>query len=625
MPTHQRLIPDRSVMTIDDDIALFGGGHGLTAARHRNPESIISLVERSGLRGRGGAGFPTGRKWRTIATNADTAPAVVVNAAEGEPGTFKDRLLLRTNPYLVLEGACIAARAMQATEIVIAVKASFTLELERLRQAIDEATVAGWFDGRRVTIAEGPGEYLFGEETALLEVVEGRPPFPRVIPPYRHGISPGHDVRDVLVAPPTLVDNVETLANIPGILRHGSDWFRAVGTSRSPGTILCTVTGDTERHGVGEFAIGTPLREVLETVGGTLPDVAVVLMGVSNPPLTGAQLELPLTYEDLAAAGSGLGSATFIVVGADRSLHDVAAGVGRFLAVESCGQCAPCKGDGAAIATALITGGDPLPHLATVARGARCALAGQTERVVGRLLELAESQRVPATAEAWPIVPLVDIVSGRALLDLSHLHKRLDWSFEGEEPDSHQDPVQRYADSPVTIRPAHDAEPATSSTPLPLAWSTPGASADPFEILHRSHRSIESTTAALRAAAPPERDEIFGRLRAELAAHRDAVERYLYPLLDRLDPDIGPSVTWYPLHHDHHAARLLTLLDDSELPAAPRVIDEICADIHASIIEIDRRVIPMILQRADSANALRKLAEDIGADLEQSTPARQNG
>ena len=394
MSSITRLLDPTPATDLDDAVRRLGGGHGLSAARHRDAESIITLLERSGLRGRGGAGFPTGRKWRTIASNATTGLIVVVNAAEGEPGTFKDRMLLRSNPYLVLEGARIAARATGATEIVIAVKASFTREIDRLRSAIGEIEAAGWTDHCSIRIVEGPGEYLFGEETALLEVIEGRPPFPRVIPPYRHGLSEVGGLQNLLAAAPTLIDNVETMANVPGILHHGVDWYRSVGTKQSPGTILCTVTGATSRHGVGEFAMGTTLREVIDVVGDGVPDdIAAVLVGVSNPPLIGAQLDIPLTYEDLSAAGSGLGSASFIVIDGATPMRDVAAGVARFLSIESCGQCTPCKHDGMAIAEQIAAGSIEAAEgrLATVARGALLrtgrpdgAGSGTTPRTRGR-------------------------------------------------------------------------------------------------------------------------------------------------------------------------------------------------------------------------------------------------
>ena len=618
MPAISRLIGPNPVTRLDAYVSEFDGGHALVAAHQCDPRSIIEIVNHSGLRGRGGAGFPTGRKWSTVADNPHGTPTVVVNAAEGEPGTFKDRALLRSNPYSVLEGACIAALAVGATEIVVATKASFSSEIERIRHAIDEVTAAGWLEGGTLRVAEGPGEYLLGEETALLEVIEGRPPFPRVVPPYRRGLDTGAAAGRLDDWPPTLVDNVETLANVPGILRHGPDWFRSVGTEQSPGTIICTVTGEIGVHGIGEFTLGTPLREVLDTIGEGVPDdVAAVLIGVSSPPLTGDQLDVCLTYEHLASAGSGLGSAGFIVIDGGTSLHDVAAGVARFLSIESCGQCQPCKHDGLDIAAALEDGSDDAvrERLTTVARGARCALAGQTERVVSRLLEIADSRPTRPTGTAWPIVPMVDIVGGRAVLDRSHLLKRPDWSFEGDHHDSHLDPVQRYAGRPVVIRPAHTPE----ATPLPTRArvpTTPGAEHAAFAALDRSQAQIERTLASLREANVDARPALVAQLAAELERHRDATERFIFPALEHIDPDIGADITWYPIHHDHHARRLLERIAGLDAPISPALIDDLCAAIHVSVIETDRRVLPL-LERDLDQRRIRALEADTEAILER--------
>ena len=200
-----------------------------------------------------------------------------------------------------------------------------------------------------MSLVKGPEEYLFGEETGLLEVVDGRPPFPRVAPPYRDGL-------DALGAAPTLANNVETMAHVACILANGPAWFREHGTEQSPGTIVCTVSGATQRAGVAEVAMGTPLRDVIDTIGGG-PEpgrhVQAVLSGVAHPFVHAARLDTPLTYEDMEAAGSGLGACGFIVFDDAADMVAVAQGVARFLAVESCGQCTPCKQDGLAIAEIL--------------------------------------------------------------------------------------------------------------------------------------------------------------------------------------------------------------------------------------------------------------------------------
>lgn len=610
MAVIHRLLDASPVSDLEDAIARHRAGSALRTAQRHDPREIIDDLTAAGVRGRGGAGFPTGTKWRAVAGAARSPVQIVVNAAEGEPGTFKDRLLLRSDPYSVLEGACIAAHAVGASEIVVALKASFERERARVVTAIDEFERAGWVRSGVIRVVDGPGEYLFGEDTALLEVIAGRPPFPRVVPSYRLGSSPDSGA-------PALVNNVETLADVTAVLRDGVDAFRSVGTSSSPGTILCTVTGSTARHGVAEFEMGTPLRTVIETIGSTVPPISVVLSGVSGPPITPDQLDLPVTYEDFARAGIGLGSASFIVVDADTSLHDVAAGVARFLAVESCGQCEPCKHDGAAIASELLHDGtdDRVGRLLrTVARGARCALAGQTERVVGSLLALAGPDDV-ASGTPYPILPLVDIVNGRAVLDETHLAKRLDWSYVGEEPDSHLDPRQRYADMPVVVRPTHRPEPSRSVGET-VVVAPPTPEVELFGALHRSHDRIEGLLDRVRRADGLDRADAIHDLRCELELHRDALERFVFPLLEQLEPTIGPDVVWYPLHHEEAAVRLAERLDALDTSASARLVDELCADVHASIIEVDRRVLPMVASGLDDEHRRRLVDSDVSAVIE---------
>ncbi len=443
-----------------------GGGEGLTAARKLGPTAIIDDVDASGLRGRGGGGFPTGRKWRTVAGHASPVlPAtVVVNAAEGEPGSFKDRELLRRNPYRVLEGAAIAAHAVGADRVVVAVKASFVEEARRIRAAAAELVDAGWLDGVDVDVLEGPGEYLYGEETALLEVLEGRAPFPRLAPPYRHGADELGDgttspatvdmagAESSTLAPPTLVNNAETIANIPGILTNGPEWFRTLGTPESPGTIVCTITGATVRDAVGEVPMGTPLRAVIDELGGgpvAGHRLVAAMSGVANPVLPPAKFDTLLTYEAMAVAGSGLGAAGFIVFDDSDDLVAVAAGVSRFLAVESCGQCTPCKLDGRSISEVLARlchhepRDDDADRLRTcldsVVEGARCYLATQHQRVVASILELvpdlfaSHDTEVVEPVEPALIAPIVDLVAGTATLDERQAAKQPDWTFDDED------------------------------------------------------------------------------------------------------------------------------------------------------------------------------------------------
>ena len=241
---------------------------------------------------------------------------MLVNGAEGEPGSFKDRTLLVRNPYRVLEGALIAAHTVGADRIVVALKRSFAEQIARLRPAIDEVRERGWADGIELDIVAGPSEYLFGEETALLEVTEGRPPFPRVDTARTFAASR-------TTSPPSQPSPRRrwptTSRRWPTsrcILANGATWFRELGTAASPGTVVCTVSGSTLRAGVGEVPLGTPLRTVIEEIGGGTAagaDVQAVLSGVSHPFLPASALDTPLTYEDMEAAGSGLGATGFIV------------------------------------------------------------------------------------------------------------------------------------------------------------------------------------------------------------------------------------------------------------------------------------------------------------------------
>ncbi|MEA3185290.1 MAG: NADH-quinone oxidoreductase subunit [Ilumatobacteraceae bacterium] len=477
-----RVLPAAPYDTLADYVNA-GGGKGLEAARAVAADVVIEELAASGLRGRGGAGFPTGVKWRTIKSFASSVlkTSVVVNAAEGEPGTFKDRTIIQRNPYAVIEGALIAARAMEASSIVIATKAAFADEVARLRAAIGEFGAAGWSDGIEFQVVEGPSEYLYGEETALLEVIDGRPPFPRIAPPFRRGIDEvvesDEDVdsgsglaADVVmagddagaVAPPVLVNNVETMANVPAIIAQGAAWFRSVGTPDSPGTIVCTVTGAVQRPGVAEVPMGTSLGDLIDRAGGVMPGTRVkaVLVGVSSAILTADKLDTPLTYEAMTAIGSGLGSAGYLVVAEDTAAISVAAGASRFLAVESCGQCTPCKQDGAEIA-ALLAGaarGEAQPddlhtvrtRLDTIVTGARCSLATQHQAVVRSLLDAFDAEIQPRfepgaePVEIQLIAALEQIDGESATFDSSFAAKQLDWTYD--EVDSGKTPVERFTD-----------------------------------------------------------------------------------------------------------------------------------------------------------------------------------
>ena len=457
MPTF--LLPDDAITSLDAYLATDTGGLGLKRAQEIGPAATVDAVTSSGLRGRGGGGFPTGRKWASIASQAGTRRYLVCNGAEGEPGTFKDRALLRSNPYQLVEGIVIAAFAVGADEAFIGLKRSFEREQAAVTRAVQEFQAAGICPDCTVTIVAGPDEYLFGEEKAMLEVIEGKPPLPRWFPPYEHGLFATDPQLGWEATPrsgaragpnPTLVNNVETLSNVPHILARGASWFRSMGTAESPGTVVATVVGDVVAPDVGEVELGTPLRTVIDLVGsGVAPgrDVKAVFSGVANPVVTAGALDVPLSYEDFIAIDSGMGAAGFIVYDDSACMVDVAYQLSRFLYIESCGQCPPCKIGSGAITEHLErlaagAGNDDdlggIGHwLERVTDGNRCYLAVEEQAMVSSVLrafpeefaEHIELGRCPRPRKL-PIPKLVDLANGQATYDETFWYKRPDWTFD---------------------------------------------------------------------------------------------------------------------------------------------------------------------------------------------------
>jgi NADH:ubiquinone oxidoreductase subunit F (NADH-binding) len=453
------LLPDSPVTSLDQYLDL-GGGEGLARARHIGPDAVIDEISRSGLRGRGGGGFPTGVKWAST-RSVPGRHYVVCNAAEGEPATFKDRALMRANPYQCAEGLAIAALCMDAPDAYLGTKARFEVERLALEVAIEEMDAAGLLEGVTMIIAGGPDEYLFGEEKALLEVIEGHDPMPRLMPPFQHGLfatgpqmgweahvpEPGRPPS--ADANPTLVNNLETLANVPHVLSRGADWFRRMGTPESPGTIVCTVVGDVVRSGVHEMEMGSPLSELLEAAGGPRQGrrFKAAFSGVANPVIHASDFDTPLSYEAMTAIGSGLGAGGFALYDDTACIVAVAHEYSRFLSVESCGQCPPCK-TGSADITALLssieagTGSEADVEtlgrrLQTVTDANRCYLGTEEQLVVSSILK-AFPEEVATHLDGWcefparhlPIPKLDDIVDGMAVYDERHARKRPDWTYE---------------------------------------------------------------------------------------------------------------------------------------------------------------------------------------------------
>jgi len=324
-----------------------GGYDGLKAALGISPAAVIGEIKASGLVGRGGAAFPTGVKWEGAARSPGQPRYIVCNADESEPGTFKDRLLLEEDPQRILEGMLIAGYAIGAAQGYIYLRGEYPLAYRVMVEAIQEARQAGFlgedilgmgfaFD---VELRRGAGAYICGEETAMFESIEGKRGFPRLKPPFpvTHG----------LFGKPTVVNNVETLCNVPGILQGGAAAYRRYGTEKSPGSKLFCVSGDVVNPGVYEIPFGLTIRQLVYDLAGSIPQgnglQTILFGGAAGAFATPEQLDTPLTFEDLRAAGLPLGSGVVMVCDERRDLRDVLARLGHFFAHESCGKCYPCQ------------------------------------------------------------------------------------------------------------------------------------------------------------------------------------------------------------------------------------------------------------------------------------------
>ncbi|MCL4249832.1 MAG: NADH-quinone oxidoreductase subunit NuoF [Anaerolineae bacterium] len=326
-------------------LAEYGNYAALRHALDSSPEAVIAQIQASGLIGRGGAAFPTGVKWDS-ARKADSTPRYVVcNADESEPGTFKDRVLLEGRPHLLLEGIALCGYAIGAQQGYLFVRGEYPEAARILQTAIDEAYAAGLlgqdilgsglsFD---IELRRGAGAYICGEETALFEAIEGARGMPRIKPPFptTHG----------LFGQPTVINNVETLCNVPGIVRRGADWYRQWGTDKSAGTKLVAVSGHVRQPGVYEIAPGLTMRTLLdEHCGGISGELQAVLMGgAAGTFLTPDEIDVRLTYEDLRDIGSTFGSGAIMVFNETVGLRDVLRRLAHFFRHESCGKCFPCQ------------------------------------------------------------------------------------------------------------------------------------------------------------------------------------------------------------------------------------------------------------------------------------------
>ena len=316
------------------------------ALREMEPEELLGTLEESGLRGRGGAGFSMGKK-ASFLPRGEMDKFLCCNADESEPGTFKDRELMQKNPHQLIEGIVIAAIAAGTGRAFIFIRGEYAEVADILDRAVEEGYRAGYLgenvlgSGHRVELVvhRGAGAYICGEETALLDSLEGKRGNPRLKPPFPaiQGLYGG----------PTLINNVETLANVPHIVAHGAEWFKGFGTEQSPGTKVVSISGCVQRPGNYEVELGIPTRELVYGLAEGPPEGREVKAwfpgGSSAPVLTAAELDLPYSFEAMAEAGSMLGSGAIIVADDSVSIPELALRTARFYQHESCGKCTPCR------------------------------------------------------------------------------------------------------------------------------------------------------------------------------------------------------------------------------------------------------------------------------------------
>lgn len=315
--------------------------------RDYKPEEVVEIIKKSGLRGRGGAGFPTGIKWSFVPKNSNKPVYLCCNADEGEPGTFKDRQIIERDPHLLIEGIIISSYAIGAHKAFIYIRGEYQSSTKILDRAISEAYEKG-FMGRNIlksgfdldlAIHRGAGSYECGEETALMESIEGKRGIPRLKPPFPAQIG--------LYGSPTVINNVETLSNVSHIILKGWSWYRNFGTEKSPGTKIFSVSGHVNKPGNYELPLGITLRELLDVHAGGIRRgkklKAVIPGGSSTPVLTDTDIDVKMDFESLANAGSSLGSGGVIVMDENTCMVKVATNLAYFYHHESCGKCTPCR------------------------------------------------------------------------------------------------------------------------------------------------------------------------------------------------------------------------------------------------------------------------------------------
>jgi NADH-quinone oxidoreductase subunit F len=330
-----------------DDYRARGGYEALVKAVKDTPENLIREISDAGLRGRGGAGFPTGKKWALTRERPEQPHYLVMNGGEDEPGSIKDRLLMENLPHLVLEGVILAAYAIGASKAYLYINANYKAATESVTDALAEAQTAGYYGqsilgsnfSLDVEITPAPHNYVAGEDTAALEVIEGKKPLPRQKPPFPVTVG--------LFGKPTSVNNVETLANVGPIILRGASWYRGFGTADSPGTMIFALNEDVHRPGIYELPFGTPLRHLIEDCGGGLKSgkkiKAVMPAAPSSAFLTADKIDTPLDHRSMREAGSALGCGVVRLIGAGTCIVEEVLKISEFFTTESCGQCPACR------------------------------------------------------------------------------------------------------------------------------------------------------------------------------------------------------------------------------------------------------------------------------------------
>jgi NADH-quinone oxidoreductase subunit F len=329
---------DHDLATLDGYRAV-GGYQQVERARAMTPEALIELLQESNLRGRGGAGFPMGRKASLIDRGSPKPKYLVVNADESEPGAFKDRQVMAQVPHRLIEGCLISAHAIEANRVFIYIRGEYLTEYEILAAAVEEARATGVFGDCDIVVHRGAGAYICGEETALLDSLEGRRGQPRPRPPF--------PPLQGLYNAPTQINNVSTIATVPKILELGVEEFTKVGAETAPGTAIFSISGNIERPGNYELPLGTPMRTLIEEFGGGVAGgrklKAIIPGGSSVPVLTPDQIDTPLDYDAIQKAGSFFGSASLIIVDDRCCMVQLALRAAKFYMHESCGKCTPCR------------------------------------------------------------------------------------------------------------------------------------------------------------------------------------------------------------------------------------------------------------------------------------------